>query len=285
MKLNSNTSDTTTIRKGSAFASKRFVIGAASVLTAGALVGVGAQGAFADTPTPSPTASGSASTSGSADASAGLLDELGLGGHESVYAHLGGDVWVGHLNGAKAQALAKRIIKDQALFSLLPSSLQNDLTTLKDATVQQRTADAKKIVSSALAGGYGSAIQSLATQAKSAAAQGTDGVTSGDDQGGDANGIVGQVKGLLGQLTGGGLTSPALGAEGAQVAKSVTGDNQLASKLPDTLRNDLSTLASAPASAQTADVQKIASTALAGGYGSQIQTLADQIEHSVTAGE
>jgi len=67
------------------------------------------------------------------------------------------------------------------------------------------------------------------------------------------------------------------------VASAVTGDSQLAAKLPDALRTDLSQLASAPAADRTADVQRIATTALSGGYGAQVQQVADQVEQAVTA--
>jgi hypothetical protein len=66
------------------------------------------------------------------------------------------------------------------------------------------------------------------------------------------------------------------------VASAVTGDSQLASKLPAALRTDLSQLASAPVAGRAADVQRIATTALSGGYGAQVQQVADQVEQAVT---
>jgi peptidoglycan biosynthesis protein MviN/MurJ (putative lipid II flippase) len=63
----------------------------------------------------------------------------------------------------------------------------------------------------------------------------------------------------------------------------VTGDAQLAAKLPSSLRSDLTELASAPSSARTADVQKIAATALSGGYGAGIQQLAQQAEQGIAS--
>ena len=257
MKNDMNTSESTTIRTRGAFGPRRLAVGAASVLAAGALVSAGAQGAIAAT---SDTANGSGSVSASASASAGpaAFDLHGL-----FSAH-------GHVNGAKAQALAKRIVADKAVFSLLPSTLQSDITTLKDASRQQRTHDAEKIVSSALAGHYGTAIQSLATQLK--------------DKGSESA-LAGDLPSLANQLTGDtDLLGASLGSEGAQVAKAVTGDSQLASKLPASLRADLSTLASASASAQTGDVQKIATTALQGGYGAQVQQLASQIGQELVSG-
>ncbi|WP_348789335.1 hypothetical protein [Leifsonia sp. NPDC080035] len=234
---------------------QRVAIGAASIVAAGALVGAGAQAALAD------TGNGGHPSSWSASAAAGH-DGLGHDG-------LGRDVFSGHLSGAKAQAIAKRIVADEPLFSLLPDSLQNDLTALKDAPVAERTADAKKIVDTALDGGYGSAIQSLAKQLKEART----------DHAGAS-----QLKGLIGELRSGDLTGQELGDDGAAVAVQVTADAQLSAKLPEALRSDLSSLATAPASERTADVQKVVSTAVSGGYGHDIQQLAEQVEQQVVSG-
>lgn len=266
-----------------AFGARRFVIGAASVVAAGALIGVGAQGAFATTGDTGATGSGSTSASASTPfggTTAGGSASFGGWTHGFSLAGQAHALFNGHVNGAKAQQLAKRIVADTAVFSLLPDSLQGDLKALAGAPAQDRTADAKKIVSTALSGGYGSAIQKLATQLKSGG--------HGDDHDGKARGGL-DIKDLLQDLRSGDLLSSSsgaasqLGADAAGVASAVTGDSQLASKLPDALRTDLSQLASAPAADRTADVQRIATTALAGGYGGQIQQLADQVEHTVTA--
>jgi hypothetical protein len=244
----------TSVRKNSAFTAKRAAVGAASVLTATALVGFGAQGAFAT------TVDGGASGSGSTT-------------HSSAQAHAstdaGHDLFAGHLSGAKAQALAKRVVADKPLFALLPDSLQKDVTALATASVKDRAADAKKIVATALDGGYGSAIKDLATHLK--------------DARGDSTARSG-LHGLLSDLRSGDLSAPQLGDTGAAVAVDVTGDAQLAAKLPASLRSDLGELASAPAAERTADVQKIAATALGGGYGAGIQQLAQQAEQGLTAG-
>jgi hypothetical protein len=267
VKYNKNTSELTT----SAFTGRRLAVGAASVVTACALVGVGAQGAFAAGSDSGPSASGSATATATATASprgvsASEDGEISLG---AVTGDLGQGVFSGHLNGAKAQAVAKRIVADTALFSLLPTSLQGDLTTLKNATVHERTADAKKIVSTALAGGYGTAIEQLATQLK-------------DDNGNAAKTLLGDV---VRDLKGGAHSdATTLGAAGAKIASSVTGDAQLAAKLPASLTSDLSALASAPAAEQTADVQKIVDTALNGGYGDQVKQVAGQLEQEIVSG-
>ena len=271
-----------------AFGARRFVIGAASVVAAGALIGVGAQGAFAATGDTGASGSGSASATASTPfggASAGGAASFSGWTHGFSLAGQAHALFNGHINGEKAQQLAKRIVADGAVFSLLPDSLQGDLKTLAGSSAQDRTADAKKIVSTALSGGYGSAIQKLATQLKGSEA--ADGKNDDALKGLDVKGL--DVKGLLQGLRSGDLLSSGsgaasqLGADAAGIASTVTGDSQLASKLPDSLRNDLSELASAPAAARTADVQRIATTALSGGYGAQIQQVADQVEQTVTA--
>ena len=292
-----NTSGTTRTTR-TAFGARRAVIGAASVVAAGALIGVGAQGAFAatgdtgaagsgsatvSTSTSAPGVSGSASGSASAGGSAAFDRDHGYSLFGQAHA-----LFNGHVNGAKAQQLAKRIVADAPVFSLLPDTLQSDLKTLADASSTDRTSDAKKVVSSALDGGYGSAIQKLAAQLKGSAR----GDATGDAHGLDVKGLDGKgldVKGLIDGLRSGDLLGSAsgatsqLGAEAATVASTVTGDSQLASKLPDSLRADLSQLASAPAADRTADVQHIATSALSGGYGAQVQQVADQIESALTA--
>ncbi|ANF32999.1 hypothetical protein A0130_16225 [Leifsonia xyli] len=247
----------TSVRKTSAFTAKRAAVGAASLLAATALVGVGAQGAFAT------TVDGGASGSGSGSQATAQAHVSTDAGHE---------LFAGHLSGAKAQALAKRVIADKPLFSLLPDALQEDVTTLAKASASDRTADAKKIVATALDGGYGSAIKDLATHLKHA---------RGERAG--LSGLPG-LKDLIGDLRSGDLSSPQLGDTAAAVAVDVTADAQLAAKLPASLRSDLGDLAKAPAAERTPDVQKIAATALAGGYGSDIQQLAQQAQQGIVSG-
>jgi hypothetical protein len=256
VKNETNTSESITTTRGT-FGPRRLAIGAATALAAGALVCAGAQGAMATTADP---ANGAGSVTGTVSASANH-DGFDLHGLFSVH---------GHVNGAKAQALAKRIVADKAVFSVLPTTLQDDLTTLKSASVHDRTADAQKVVSSALAGDYGTAIQSFAQQVKETGHR-------------DAR-LSGDLPDLVKQLTGGAAAQGAsFSAELAQVAQAVTSDSQLASRLPSSLRTDLSALASAPESEQSGDVQNIAATALQGGYGAQVKQLAGQIEQQVLA--
>lgn len=280
-----NTSDHTTTAR-TAFGARRFVIGAASVVAAGALIGVGAQGAFAATGDSGAAGFGSASAStpfGGAKAGGSASFDRSAHGFSLVgQAHV---LFNGHVDGAEAQQLAKRIVADTAVFSLLPDSLQHDLKALAGASAHDRTADAEKIASTALSGGYGTAVRKLATQLTSSDRADTrDGL---DVKGRDVKGR--DVKGLLGGLRSGDLlssgsgTASQLGAAAADVASTVAGDRGLAAKLPDSLRTDLSQLASAPAADRTADVQKVVTTALSGGYGARLQQVADQVEQAVTA--
>ena len=286
-----NTSGTTRTTR-TAFGARRAVIGAASVVAAGALIGVGAQGAFAATGDTGAAGSGSATVSTSTSGVSGSASAGGSAAFDRDHGYsLFGQahaLFNGHVNGAKAQQLAKRIVADAPVFSLLPDTLQSDLKTLADASSTDRTSDAKKVVSTALDGGYGSAIQKLAEQLKGSA----HGDATGDAHGLDVKGLGFKgldAKGLIDGLRSGDLLGSAsgatsqLGAEAATVASTVTGDSQLASKLPDSLRTDLSQLASAPAADRTADVQHIATSALSGGYGAQVQQVADQIESALTA--
>jgi hypothetical protein len=246
-------------------ASKRFAIGAASVLTAGALVGVGAQGAFAASPDADPSGSASASATATATATATASPHgMGASGTGSLslnaVQNVVGDAFSGRINGAKAQAFAKKIAGNAALFSLLPANLQSDLTALKGASVADRAADAQKLVSTALAGGYGPTIQGIAEQLHA-------------DHGKSLTSIARKV---LGDLKSGDI-----GARGAAIASTVTGDAKLFASLPSALQTDLAQLAGAPVSERTADVQKIATTALSGGYGGSIQKIAEQIQTGV----
>ncbi|MFF1634219.1 hypothetical protein [Leifsonia sp. NPDC058248] len=262
-----NTSEKSTSEKYIVSGTKRFAIGAASVLAATALVGVGAQGAFAASSDHTPAGSGSGSGSSSASASAGTRGAHAFGSSTLSLDDLTRDLGAGspsaHLDGAKAQALAKKLAGDSALFSLLPSSLQRDVTTLKDASPSERTADAKKIVSTALDGGYGSAIKSLATHLRDARETSSwKSIARGVGHDFDASNI---------------------GGTGAEIATTVTGDAQLFASLPTALQSDLTALSKAPSSEQTADVVKIATTAIAGGYGATIQKVADQLQSGIAS--
>ena len=73
------------------------------------------------------------------------------------------------IDGAKAQKLATAATGQALVFSKLPTALQTDLTSLKDASASERDAAAKKISATSLDGGYGDELKSIATDLKSGA--------------------------------------------------------------------------------------------------------------------
>ncbi|HSP76853.1 MAG TPA: hypothetical protein VLO31_11655, partial [Cryobacterium sp.] len=105
---------------------KRVAFGAVSVLTAGALLGVGAQGATAAPLPAENTASTSTSASTSGDAEHGVF-------LASLAQELRGDLAHGQSGNVKAQKVATTLTEHAELFDTLPANLQDDLTTLKDA--------------------------------------------------------------------------------------------------------------------------------------------------------
>lgn len=147
---------------------KRIVVGAASVLTAGvltagALIGVGAAGASADTLAPAFGPSASATAAPQSHDHEGRA----LGG--SVVRQIREAFFQAKVDGAAAQKLATAAAGRPALFSKLPTALQTDLSALKNALVTERDADAQKITTTALGGGYGEHVKSIAAALKSGA--------------------------------------------------------------------------------------------------------------------
>jgi hypothetical protein len=145
---------------------KHIVVGAASVLTAGvltagALIGVGAAGASADTLAPA--------FGPSASAAPQSHDHEGraLGG--SVVRQIREAFFQAKVDGAAAQKLATAAVGRPALFSKLPTALQTDLSALKNPPATERDADAQKITTTALGGGYGEHVKGIATALKSGA--------------------------------------------------------------------------------------------------------------------
>jgi hypothetical protein len=147
------------------------------------------------------------------------------------------DLFQGQISGSKVQKLVERITSDQKLFAALPASLQSDLTSLKNAPAGDTVADAQKIKATALAGGYGQEIQNLATD----------------------------------------LQATAKYPINKKVASTLSEHPQLLSKLPANLQSDVTALKNAPASDAAAQVQKIETTAVGGGYGQQIQKVGEQL--------
>ncbi|HEX3678573.1 MAG TPA: hypothetical protein VHU90_02530 [Galbitalea sp.] len=136
---------------------KHLMIGATSVVAAGALLGAGVAGASAATVQPTPATTHSSSTVHTPSRIVSLIEQLRS------------DLFQGQISGSKVQALATRIADNSKLFSVLPVNLQNDLTTLKNAPAADAVAQAGQIKSTALSGGYGAQIKDLATELQSSA--------------------------------------------------------------------------------------------------------------------
>lgn len=226
---------------------RRLVVSAASIAATGALVGAGAAAAFASSPATAPRLQSDASASASPSDVAPLLAKL----RQAFFS--------GSVDGARAQSAADAVIADTAVFSQLPAGLQSDLVALKNAPASQRLADAEKITSTARAGGYGTEIEGLAAALQNGS-------------------LVQGEAALLSRLR----TDLAGGASSGQAAADVAGTllsrPSLAASLPASLRSDLTALKNASAADQDADVQKIETTALTGGYGRQIEKIADGIQ-------
>jgi hypothetical protein len=225
---------------------KHLVIGATSVVAAGALLGVGVAGASAATVHPTPVATHSSSTVHGAGRVVSLIQQLRT------------DLFQGQINGGRAQALAGRIIDNGAIFSALPANLQSDLTALKSATPAEATAQAEKIRSTVLAGGYGAQLQKLATDLQSSAS-------------------FPITKKLMDEIRTDLTATATSGATGAGIAATLSDHPRLLAKLPANLQSDLTALKNAPASADAARVLGIEKAAAAGSYGQQVQTLAQQL--------
>lgn len=145
---------------------KRIAVGAAAVLTAGALLGVGVAGASADT-LPAPTATATAATHAQAHMHANAHGERAHSGIDSIARQIRSAFFQNKVDGVAAQKFAAVAIGRTKLFSKLPVALQADLTTLKNASSTERDAVAQKIATTALDGGYGAKIERMATALKS----------------------------------------------------------------------------------------------------------------------
>jgi hypothetical protein len=137
---------------------KHLLIGATSVVAAGALLGVGVAGASAATVQPSPIATHSSASVHSHHHAVSLIEKL---------RH---DLFQGQISGSRAQALASRILDNQTVAAALPTNLKADLTTLKGASSSDAVSQAEHIKSTALAGGYGEQLQKVSTDLQASAA-------------------------------------------------------------------------------------------------------------------
>jgi hypothetical protein len=130
---------------------RRVLLLASSGVLSVAMVGLGVGVANATTtPTPTPKSSQTAHSSD-------LHHRHALRSELRALAKGGANL------GDEGQLIATQIVDNHPkLFAKLPSALKTDLTTLKNDAESQRAADATKIEKTALSGGYGSRIKTLA---------------------------------------------------------------------------------------------------------------------------
>lgn len=239
----------------SAFRRKRLAVGAVSVLTAGALLGLGVQGATAAPLNPTPTSSSTATTDAIAGFSGTFL--------ASLSAELRADLAQGHDVGEKAQNIAETIASHAELFSSLPANLQADLTTLKDASAADRTAAAQTIETTALDGGYGEQIKKLATEIQKHPEHPLAGLLPGTHHGHQGHHAKAQAQDA--------------GQSLVKMALRLVDIPAVFSQLPAQLQSDLTDLKNAPAAEQAADAKTIETAALNGDYGQAIQAIAERL--------
>jgi hypothetical protein len=235
-----------------AFRKKRLAVGAVSVLAAGALLGLGVQGATAAPLNPTPTSSSTATTDAIPGFSGTFL--------ASLAGELHADLAQGHDVGEKAQNIAETIAGHAELFASLPANLQADLTTLKDASAADRTAAAQTIETTALAGGYGDQIKKLATEIQKHPEHPLAGLLPGTHHGHHAK-----------------AQAQDAGQAVVKMALRLVDIPAVFSQLPAQLQSDLTDLKNAPAAEQAADAKTIETAALNGDYGQAIQTIAERL--------
>ncbi|HAM28035.1 MAG TPA: hypothetical protein DCP11_15420 [Microbacteriaceae bacterium] len=234
---------------------KRIAVGAASVLTAGALLGVGVAGASASPLAPA------AAPSARASASAHVDGHRGHAFGASIAKQVRDAFFLTTVDGAKAQKLAAVAVGKTELFAKLPAALQTGLTTLAKAPAADATTDAEKVTTTALAGGYGQELKRIATDLKSGA----------------KHPLAGSLRD---ELRGDLATSQDLGQSVARIATTLIEHPDIFASLPANLQTDLTALKNAPADQLVADATKTEATALSGGYGGQIQKIAERIQGS-----
>ncbi|TFD02549.1 hypothetical protein E3T28_05065 [Cryobacterium sinapicolor] len=263
---------------------KRVAIGAASVLTAGALLGVGAQGATAAPLSSVNTTSSSLSAGASGDAGATSNGEF----LASLSAELRADLSHGQSGNVKAQKVATTLSEHAELFDTLPANLQDDLTTLTDASgAADRAAAVDTVRTTALAGGYGEEITKIAEAVRDnpehplaaavrAALSADSGTVSGTAESGTAD---------SGTAESGTDQEPATDAAPSvkELALQLADTPALLEKLPADLQADLAELKSTPADEQEAAAQTLEAAALNGDYGTVVQNIAERVQAHVAA--
>ena len=145
-------------------AKKRLAVGAATVITVGTLFGVGISGASAATSPPAAPSTTSTSTTSTSSTHSGPAF-----GARSIVHQVREAFFADKIDGVKAQKLATAATGQVMVFSRLPTTLQTDLTALKNASVAERDAAAQKISTTSLGGGYGPEFATIATDLKSGA--------------------------------------------------------------------------------------------------------------------
>ena len=145
-------------------AKKRLAVGAATVLTAGALLGVGISGASAAT-----SSSAGPSTTSTSSTHSGSTHSGQVFGSRSTVHQVREAFFADKIDGVTAQKLATAATGQTMVFSRLPAALKSDLTALKNASVAERDAAAQKISNTSLGGGYGQELTTIATDLKSGA--------------------------------------------------------------------------------------------------------------------
>ena len=235
--------------ESAAFRRKRLAIGAASVLTAGALLGVGAQGATAAPLNASADSESSSSSSVHAGSDGRIL--------ASLKKELRVDLSEGQDAGEKAQNVAETLAGHPVLFESLPAQLQTDLTTLKDASAADRTAIAETITTTAAEGGYGEKVQKLALRIQ-------------EDPTHPLAGLRAAIQGDLPQAH-----EEARSLE--KIATTLLDTPALFEKLPAELQTDLTAVKDASEADRAAALQEVRSSALNGEYGQTVQTIAERM--------
>ena len=235
--------------ESAAFRKKRLAIGAASVLTAGALLGVGAQGAAA-----SPLAASGETESSSSSSVHSTSDGRILA---SLKKDLRIDLSEGQDAGEKAQNVAETLAGHPVLFETLPAQLQTDLTALKDASAADRTAIAETISTTAAEGGYGEKVQKLALKIQ-------------EDPAHPLAGLRAAIQGDLPQAR-----EAARSLE--EIATTLLDTPALFEKLPAELQTDLTAVKDASDADRAAALQEVESSALNGDYGQTVQTIAERM--------
>ena len=150
-------------------AKKRLAVGAATVITVGTLFGVGITGASAATSSPAGPSTTSTSSTHSDTTHSDTTHSGPAFGARSIVHQVREAFFADKIDGVKAQKLATAATGQAMVFSRLPTTLQTDLTSLKNASAAERDAAAQKISTTSLGGGYGPEFTTIATDLKSGA--------------------------------------------------------------------------------------------------------------------